>query len=228
MKHALALAAVLLGGQQPLAVTSPNGGERWPRGSRQEITWTVQGEPTGRVKIELYEGPNWRRTLASSAPNDGTHRWDLPADLRPGTDYRIRITSTTDAAVTDSSDAAFSITAPSLTVTSPDGGETWPCGSRQEITWDAADDPGDHVKIELYEGSNWRRTLASSVPNDGTHAWMIPADLRPGTDYRIRITSTANPAYTDESDGPFAITAAAAPARLDRANRPGAWQTRTV
>jgi len=41
--------------------------------------------------------------------------------------------------VADFSDSSFSIAVPSVSVVSPDGGESWPIGSSREITWNAAD-----------------------------------------------------------------------------------------
>ncbi len=39
-----------------LALTSPNGGESWPRGSIQNITWSFTGNPGSQLKILLLDG----------------------------------------------------------------------------------------------------------------------------------------------------------------------------
>ncbi|MEM7314865.1 MAG: right-handed parallel beta-helix repeat-containing protein, partial [Planctomycetota bacterium] len=57
--------------------------------------------------------------------------------------------------------------------------------------------------------ANFRYSIASSAPNTGEFQWAIPADgsVDPGTDYRIEVTRTDNPALTDVSDDTLEITA---------------------
>jgi len=194
-------------------VVSPNGGDSWPAGSTQSIHWTYTGNPGSYVKIELLKGGVVDQTIKSSTPKgrggSGSRSWTIPADQAPGTDYRIRVTSTSNSAYTDTSDSDFTIAAPTITVVSPNGGETWPAGSRQTIRWSYTGNPGSYVKIELLKGGVVNRTIASSAlkgrGGSGSRSWTIPADLAPGTDYRIRVTSTSNISYTDTSDNDFAI-----------------------
>ena len=65
------------------------------------------------------------------------------------------------------------------------------------------------MKVELLKGGVVNCTIASSVSKgragSGSRSWTVPADLAPGTDYRIRVTSTGNGAYTDTSDSDFTI-----------------------
>ncbi len=46
----------------------------------------------------------------------------------------------------------------SITVTSPNGGETWVHGSTHDITWTSSVDAGSNVKIELMKGATVYRT----------------------------------------------------------------------
>jgi hypothetical protein len=75
-------------------------------------------------------------------------------------------------------------------VTRPAGGEAWNAGSSQAIAWSGFSDP--YVKIELYRGAALSATVNSSAANNGATTWTIPAGQAAGTDYRIKITSTAN------------------------------------
>jgi len=94
---------------RPLTVTSPNGGEQWVPGTPHAITWTPTGIPDEKVKIELLKPGVKNYVILSTTTNEGSYNWTLPS-LPPGADYRIRITSTTNTAITDSSDANFAIT----------------------------------------------------------------------------------------------------------------------
>ncbi len=198
-----------------ISVVSPNGGETWPAGSMQTIRWTYTSNLNSSVKIELLKGGVVNRTIASSAGKgvggSGSRNWTIPANQTPGTDYRIRVTSTTNGAYTDTSDNDFTIAAPTINAVSPNGGETWPAGSMQTIRWSYTGNPGAYVKVELLKGGVVNRTIASSagkgVGGTGSRNWTIPANQTPGADYRIRVTSTTNGAYTDTSDRDFAIAA---------------------
>jgi hypothetical protein len=103
-----------------------------------------------------------------------------------------------------------STTAPaSITVTAPNGGETWPLGSTQTITWTSTGLTGN-VKIQLSRdgGVTWPTTIAASTPNDGTHPWMVSGAA--STRARVRITSTATgrTRVTGASNANFTLGAA--------------------
>jgi len=92
-----------------ITVLTPDGGEYWIRGSVQNITWT--DNISENVKIELLKGETYYETLVSSTPSTGSWSWTIPADQQVGIDYRIRITSVSDNAITDNSNASFKIMA---------------------------------------------------------------------------------------------------------------------
>jgi hypothetical protein len=185
-----------------ITVTDPNGGESWEMGSSHPITWT--DNIADNVKIELYKGTSMVNTIASTTASDGSYTWSIPTTLTAGSDYKVRITSTTST-LTDYSNANFTLTeeppTPYITVTSPNGGETWLTGISESITWN--DNISENVKIELYKGGSYYSTVTSSTPSDGTYSWTIPA--LSGTDYEIRITSINNSSIWDDSNSNFTI-----------------------
>ncbi len=86
---------------------------------------------------------------------------------------------------------------PTITVTSPNGGEAWPPGTSRWIFWSSTGNPGANVKIELYKGESIDHTITSSTANDGSYNWDIPSSQAVGEDYRIKVTSTSNSEYSD-------------------------------
>ena len=107
---------------ESIIVLSPNGGESWAADTTQRITWTSSGD-IDDVKIELLKGDAVVRTILSSTENDGSYSsWTIPTGLATGADYRVRITSTTDPEITDTSNGYFTINSgtstASITVTS--------------------------------------------------------------------------------------------------------------
>jgi hypothetical protein len=90
-----------------LTVTSPNGGETWPAGTTQTITWTQSGL-TGNVVIDLFKGGVFHSNPGTAAANSRVFSWNLPSGISPGSDYKIRIYQ---GSVGDYSDKYFSIPA---------------------------------------------------------------------------------------------------------------------
>jgi len=92
----------------------------------------------------------------------------------------------------------------SITVTSPNGSETWASGASQAITW-TSNVGGGNVNIELSRdgGLNWT-TIFANTPNDGTQAWTVTT---PTTVLAlIKVSSAINAAVFDVSNANFTIT----------------------
>jgi len=97
----------------------------------------------------------------------------------------------------------------------PVGGETWHQGEVYTIEWTHTDVAGPDISIELLKGASAVGFIAASTPNDDEFDWNVPSDMTPGTDYRVRITSISNPAYTDTSPQYFTIQESAWERMLD-------------
>src|SRR6185436_13069851 len=101
---------------------------------------------------------------------------------------------------------------PSVTVTSPNGGESWVVGSSHAITWTATDAEGiaaNGITLEYSanNGSSWL-PVASGLANSGSFSWTVPNT--PSLTALVRATAAdlhANTA-TDASDAVFTIQGA--------------------
>ena len=196
-----------------ITITSPNGGESWIRGSNHPITWTSTGSVGSNVKIEALKAGVVAQTLSASTPNNGTFGWTIPTGLATGSDYKMRITSTSNSAYTDSSNSNFTITAgtttPTITVTSPNGGETWYKSTSHAITWSYTGTPGSTVKIVLLKAGAEVSTVAASAPigssGKGSYTWLVPSTLVSASDYTVSIQSISQPTVKDASNTNFKI-----------------------
>lgn len=197
-----------------ITLATPNGSDSWAAGETRTIQWNYTGSPGSSVKIDLYNNGVLDRTITSSAAmgsgGSGSFSWAIPQTLPAGSLYQIMVTSNQNGAYGDISDGFFYIAPyvpPTITVTSPNSaGATWLRNTTQQITWSLTGNPGAYAKIELLKGGSPVKTIASKVSTaSGYYNWKVPVKQTVGSDYKIRLTSTTNSAFTDTSDNYFTI-----------------------
>ena len=215
------LTTLAVGISPAVTVNSPNGGEFLAGGSVWDITWTATDDDgnliINPIKLDYYNGSTWVE-IASDEANDGTYQWTVPGlDISTA---RVRVTAVDQDAnsVSDESDAGFTIdsTDPSVTVTSPNGGEYWAGESSRIITWTATDGNIDDnpITLEYHNGSAWVE-IATVESNDGSYSWTVPGlDI---SDIRVRVTAADKVGNTgsDESDTGFTIDSTAPEILID-------------
>ncbi|MCB7129755.1 MAG: hypothetical protein J3T61_09490, partial [Candidatus Brocadiales bacterium] len=192
-----------------ISLTSPNGGEVWAEQSTQTILWTYGGDVGDYVSLHLSldNGSSWNQIVAST-PIDGSYDWSLPNLFATATTCLMRVNGTTTS-FADTSAADFTITAEPnyITITSPNGGETWAEQSTHDITWNRSGDVGDNVSLHfsLDGGGTWTQIIASTS-NDGSHPWALPSLFETAATCRVIVSSTST-SFADTSDANFTITA---------------------
>lgn len=93
-----------------------------------------------------------------------------------------------------------------IAILSPNGGESWYRGETKTISWNANE--VGNVKIELLKGAVSVLTISPSTPAaNGSLAWLVPAALAVGADYRILISDVNDASVYDVSDVYFSIKA---------------------
>lgn len=94
--------------QPKITVVSPNGKEKWTKGSTHTLAWT--DSIAGNVRIRLLSGRTPVATVAVSTPSDGSFDWTVPTSLDDSNTYKLEVVSLEDRAVSDQSDRRFTIT----------------------------------------------------------------------------------------------------------------------
>ena len=190
-------------GPPQIQVLSPNGGDTLCVGGTKDITWLSE-KFTDPVKIEYSTdgGQNWT-VIVASTPNDGVHTWPTVPNT-PSTNCRVKVSDAADGEPKDSSDAPFTISAESITVTYPIGGEFFVAGDPLSITWNSACFTGS-VDIFMSEdgGSGWD-PIVSGTENDGIYPTSLSQSV--STDQGlIKVTDSDNGIPSDQSDGLFTV-----------------------
>jgi beta propeller repeat protein len=97
--------------------------------------------------------------------------------------------------------AAFPVVA-SITVISPNGGETLIGGRQQQVQWNSQGTIST-VKIELYNGTSWQ-TIVDGVANTGSLNITVPAGIN-SQQCLVKVSDAANASVADQSDVVFTI-----------------------
>jgi len=191
----------------------------WIVNSLHNITWTYS-DFTGNVKLEYStdSGSNWTAINASAA-NTGTYPWTVPN--APSRFCRVRVSDASDGAPADMSNADFEIAPETeeVTVTSPNGGESWVVNSSQTIAWNGSSIiPNVRIYYSVDNGTSWT-LITSSTPNDGSFPWTVPAQFT--AQGRIKIEDALDGLPSDISNGAFSIVAIVSLSVPDASGQPG-------
>ncbi len=91
---------------------------------------------------------------------------------------------------------------PTLTLLSPNGGETWVVGTEQQIRWSS--NLAGSVRLDYStDGFASASAIAVSTDNDGTYTWTVPDN--PSASVLVRVSSTLTDTISDTSDAVFTI-----------------------
>lgn len=96
---------------------------------------------------------------------------------------------------------------PSVTVVSPNGGETLVVGRTFTIRWMATDDVGV-TRVDIYystDGGRTWRLIAEGISNTGSYSWVVPNAPSTSCLIRIDVYDVAGNRRSDTSDRVFTI-----------------------
>ncbi|MCX6150795.1 MAG: YCF48-related protein [Ignavibacteriales bacterium] len=184
-----------------LEQTIPNGGENWAAGTSQSIHWLYAYTDFNNVKLEYTtnNGSNWNVIIGSTPISVNSYNWTVPNN--PSTQCRVRISNPANPSQKDSSNNVFTIS--SLTLTSPNGSESWKVGTSQNITWNSSNIANVKLEYSTNSGSTWIIIIASNPSVLGSYSWTVP--ITPSTNCKVRISDVSNSSYNDLSDNTFTI-----------------------
>ena len=103
-------------------------------------------------------------------------------------------------------------TTPTVTLNTPNGGETWTVGTGQNITWVASGGTGSLSASLYYSTTGLTGTytqIATGLQNTGSYTWTVPNTPSTTAAVKIVVTDSAGNVATDTSNAVFTINSAA-------------------
>ncbi len=188
-------------GPPSITVSTPDGGETWPVGGTRDITWASVGISEVNLELSSNGGTSWQEIESHVPSTPSTYTWTIP-DLQ-STDCIIKVSDPAYPDIFDVSDNAFTITQKMITVTSPNGGETWLAGSTKDVTWTSVNVPYVDILYSLTNGANWEK-CTSNMLSTGIYSWVVPGI--PSNQSLIKIMSSDDNTISDVSDALFIIS----------------------
>jgi hypothetical protein len=176
------------------------------------------------LEYSTDNGSNWLSITPLTPAAPGSYAWLVPGTAT--TQGLVRASSANVPAIFDDSDQNFIIPfeftqkhlggafdgfalgvnqTPTLTLTSPIGGEVWAASSVQNITWSQTALSSVKIDYSTDNGSTWNLVAANANATVGSFAWLVPADYT--VNARIRIEDAFNSVLSDISAQVFVIPA---------------------
>lgn len=203
--------------QQSVTVLSPNGGEVLSANSFRKISWSTDGlDVNGKVDIYLdadaYPAPvcikapcgpffTTKYTLDKNIPVSTRYNWIVATDIVnnpiPAGNYYMKV-CVAGTEICDRSDSSFSIvndnrnTGNTITVVSPNGGESLPGGSVKTISWNyknmnqnsrvdiydlALDSCPNYNSITIAQCKMKEIVLDKNIPANTVYNWIVATDI---------------------------------------------------
>ncbi len=203
-----------------ITLSSPKQGDKWASGSTQVVKWMYNGTPPSpNIYMMLYRGGAayifegnfafMQQAVPVGNGGNGSYSWAIPPKLPDGNDYQLCVGLKTGAPVSACSDK-FTIAAtaaPSLTLLSPVGGESYKVGTVQTVKWNYKGDPGKTIYVIMNNSGKVLYSLGT-VPvgngGSGSFNWTVPPRSM-GTENSIKIVSTTNDRIFDGSKRVFRV-----------------------
>lgn len=165
-------------------------------------------------KITIDNGGGVSDVDMEDAGDDDPETWQYTWDVPSGVDADVSVSVTAQdivgnevSEITGTDAYTVDNTNPAVTVDTPNGGEFWAGGSKEDITWTTDDTNKGTVDIDYTTegGSDWMN-IVSGENDDGSYSWTLPDDLN-SSDVKVKVTATDKAGNTgsDQSDASFTV-----------------------
>jgi len=193
-------------GTMAVYLKTPSTSETISALSSYPITWYATKEGAVFDHIALHyttdNGATYNQITAST-PNDGTHDWTVPNVSAASAEVRVTAVPASGNSVTDESDSIITLEAMSVTLRTPNGGDSFFAGAARNITWETTSSP-DTINIYYTTNESWI-PIATGETDDGTYSWNVPNAITSEAKVKLEAIKSGGYIATDESAAVFSI-----------------------
>jgi hypothetical protein len=215
--------------QRTVQVISPNGGEKYYKGSTVKIKWScTPAKGTGKLFLTKQRkgivAVVHTFSVKSSSGENHEFNWKIPSDIPAGSDYKIGVeVKYSTMKRTDYSDRFFTIDAlevitevaaprifARIRIISPNGGEIVYKGENYLVEWETPDSIG-RPRLSLRQGEDFVHDIFGLTPEGPLsgdryrYNWHVPPEVPNDNCYKLRIEAATMRGF-DDSDRCFTVT----------------------
>lgn len=180
---------------------TPAGGDIFGSGTISMVTWSARDVDNVRIELSTDSGATWTTVAESIPASAGSYAWTVPELLSEH--CLLRLTDTSDPAISSMSRRTFTVTPPYVKVTSPNGGEVFEAGVTSNITWEYLGIEQVAIEYSADGGSLWQAVSSGVDASMKQFAWTVPESISESC--LIRLSDSTNASNSDISDAVFAI-----------------------
>jgi hypothetical protein len=188
-----------------IVINTPNGGESIQPGTNQTINWTAIGSSSYySIDYSTNGGSTWTNIVYNQNIPTNSYTWLIPA--ASSSNSLVRVTDFINSCKSDKSDNSFAIglPAPTITISSPNGGDNLSGCSNYNINWTSSGTSGNYILEYTADSSlTWNSIISNYSTLSGTFSWNVPNIS--STKCKIRIKDANNWSTIDLSDNFFSI-----------------------
>lgn len=202
-----------------LKIISPNGGEIWQWSASKKVEW-YDSDKNRTGKLLEYSSDNgitWQFLRAyQDEPNEFNQDYVKSVNWtptgEPSANYKVRVTDRYHASLVDESDAVFEIFKKPITVSLPNGGESYYAKDKIYINFTVQENIKKvNILYSSDNGINWNEIISNydldlSEPYGyiiKQYVWKAPRIY--SSNFIISVVDVENSLNNDQSDNPFSI-----------------------
>lgn len=95
-------------------------------------------------------------------------------------------------------------TTPSLSITSPNGGENWTVNTTKQISWNSSNIANVKIEYSTDGGTIWNTIISNTLASAGSYTWTVVNLI--SANCKIRVSDVSNSTINDVSNAVFSIT----------------------
>lgn len=184
-----------------ITLLSPNGGETWVNGNMELIAFEYSGNGTYVAVEYSADNGNYYQVVEYLEVQPGTNDALLYVNYPVSDQARMRVSDVNNPALSDESDAAFTVTYPAYTFYTPYYGDVFYQGLPVNVQWNSLNGAPTDLELSADGGNTWQ-LIATGLT---VQSYTFTAPEVDSDNCVLKLSETANP-ENNAISYPFSIT----------------------